>query len=198
MTERVPVASPTSKRKLEVRATELLLKFSPSVLRGEGAMDIEQFFELDLPQLPPLKGLKTGYADLAQIGYHIGAMGVTDASSMESLVDKRLADRVDVVGRRVLRATVGHEACHCLLHVPSLRQFRSVVSQDGPLFRSRHDIEAYRDPEWQAWGLCGALLMPYAPFKKMLEGGSGVQELAEFFDVNPAFVRRRKCFLGLQ
>jgi Zn-dependent peptidase ImmA (M78 family) len=52
-------------------------------------------------------------------------------------------------------------------------------------------VPLYRNPEWQAWRFAGALLMPEAPFKVLMERGYTKGDLADHFQVNPSFVDTR-------
>ncbi len=193
---KVPKVPPLSKEKIELRAEMLLKRFDPDGLSGKRDVDIERIFEMDIETLPDLRGLKTGAWDLSAWGCPAGTFGCTDAAEKVSWIDNEVYKQTGTVGRRFLRSTMGHETGHCILHVPSLQLFKSLFNH-GPLYRPRQALKAYEDPEWQAFGFSGALLMPRGVAKKMFQAGASLEHMADFFDVNPAFVRSRMKFLGL-
>jgi hypothetical protein len=59
------------------------------------------------------------------------------------------------------RSTAIHELAHAILHVPLVRR-RSMLSRDTSVCRrvERGQLPQASDPEWQAWALAGAILMP--------------------------------------
>jgi len=189
MTNKVPVVPPLSKKKIESLAEKILQHFDPDGFSGARPVDIESFFEFDLKNIKGLGGLKTGYQDLSALG--LSVYGYTDASLKTSLVHSNLSDDNTPAGYRMFRSTVAHESAHCVLHIPVLF-FKSILLTGAGVYRAeRHDIPAYLDPEWQAWTLGGALLMPRHLIGEYYRNGSSIYELAEIFDVNPAFVRGR-------
>jgi uncharacterized protein DUF955 len=56
------------------------------------------------------------------------------------------------------RATVMHELGHAILHVPIIRTMANAEPQ--PPAADAVPLPAFNDPEWQAWALAGAILMP--------------------------------------
>lgn len=176
----------TSKNEIEISAGLLLKNFQPSALQKPEAVDVESFYEIIVPNK---YGITTGYGNLGP-----GILGYTDASLKVSFVDSSLSDGEDTPTRRLYRSTVAHEIKHCITHVQVLNLFRSICKNeaDEALYRrEKKNIKAYEDPEWQAWFFAGAFLMPRHHILKLFERGCSIQELAEIFDVNPAFVRWR-------
>jgi len=196
MSNKVPIVPPLSKEQIETHAAALIKQFDPTGFSGNYSVDIERIFEFDLKTLPGLKELKTGYRDLSQMGHRV--FGYTDAWLKVSFIHAELVDSTDQVTQRVFRATVAHESAHCIQHVGVLNLFSSVLADGATLFRAeRKDIPAYLDPEWQAWALAGALLMPRHRLLSLYHEGASEYEMATVFDVNPAFIKRRMKALKL-
>lgn len=157
--DKVPVVRPLSRVKIENLAMNILREFQPEALRGKflQPVNVEAIFEI---YIPGQVDVKTGYTDLSRlIGSEI--LGYTNAAKKVSFVDCSLSDATERAALRRFRSTVGHEGGHCLLHVPLLQAFRSLSLKGEGLYRvSRSDIEAYQDPEWQAWEFARAIMMP--------------------------------------
>jgi len=189
---KVPIVAPLSRKQIEEDARVFLKKFS-SALKYPSSVDVEKIYEIILPKI--IDGLNTGYVDLSKIGPNV--MGYTDASKKVSYVDIKLyelsIERPRSVEARRFRATVAHEIGHCFYHIHQLETFKSFSgNEDGVFLRAyRSEIPAYRDPEWQAWEYASALLMPSQHVFTLLSQGKDIYELAEIFDVNPAFVKAR-------
>lgn len=193
---KVPPVPGLSRKKIEAKAVSLLREFQPEALRGECPVDIEQIFEFYIPEHC---GIDTGYTDLSFLGS--GVLGYTDASKKISYVDKTLIDPKDIVTERRCRATVGHETGHCIYHVSILNFFKSSLSKDDStgLYRAeRTEIKAYQDPEWQAWEFARAILMPSHLICNYHERNYSIRDMAESFDLNPAFVEVRLKTLKIE
>lgn len=189
---KVPVVPGLSKMQIEAKATAILREIQPEVLLGNGPVEIEEFYEF---YIPDYYGIKTHYTDLSPLGADI--LGYTDASKKLSYVDKTLSDSEDAPIVRRFRATVGHEAGHCIYHVAVLNSFRSssMRAESEGLYRAEYaQVKPYENPEWQAWEFARAFLMPRPLVIRCCEKGWSVRDMADFFDVNPAFmeVRLRK------
>ncbi len=183
---RVPVVPGLSRNDIEYAAVLLLQQIGQQeALQGKCPVDIEEIFEF---YIPDSLGIKTGYTDLSRLGNNI--LGYTDASEKISLVDKTLIDADDNPTLRRCRATIAHESGHCLQHVAILNIFKSLSSRgDERLYRAeRTEIPAYRDPEWQAWEFARACLMPRSLIMKYHSKGYSLEDMAECFDLNPAFI----------
>lgn len=195
MKQVVPVVPPLSRNKIESLVNSLFKEVQPDALLGKEPVDVEKIFEF---YIPDKYGIATGYTDLSQYGY--GTLGYTDASVKTSDVDESLINSDEIVTIRRCRATIGHEIGHCILHVPVFRIFRSSCKEEAALYRiDRNLIKPYNDPEWQAWEVAMACLMPYPVIIKCLDSKYSVFDIAECFDVNPAFVKTRlgKLKIGL-
>lgn len=188
--DKVPVVRPLSRIRIENRALSILQEFQPDALSGKfpQPVDVEAIYEIYIPNQVEVI---TGYTDLCSIlGPEI--LGYTNAATKVSFVDSSLSDATDRATLRRFRATVEHEGGHCLLHVPLLQFFKSLSLKGEGLYRAkRSEIEPFRDPEWQAWAFAGAIMMPKPLVADYHERGFALNEMADQFDVNPAFVRVR-------
>jgi hypothetical protein len=175
---------------IELAAENLLHLYQPDMMERVGIFDVEQFFEFELQadtQIEPV------CADLPN-----GVDGYTDTLGMKCFISKDLWDcGDDVVRRRRLRSTMAHEIGHCYLHVPDARQNRQMQQVFGKDAASPFelydpdDLQAYEDPEWQAWRFASALLMPQDSFRRAVQHGWTVRQLRDGFDVNGAYVLKR-------
>ncbi|MFA6348677.1 MAG: ImmA/IrrE family metallo-endopeptidase [Candidatus Paceibacterota bacterium] len=178
-----------SKIEIDNSAVSFLSEFQPTAIKEPGAIDVADLFEIVIPER---YRIKTGYTDLSPLGP--GVLGYTDAALKISFVDSSLSDAEDTPTRRLYRSTVAHEMKHCIKHVQILNIFRSICKDkdDVSLYRrEKRNIKPYEDPEWQAWIFAGALLMPRHHILGLYNGGYSIEEMANIFDVNPAFVRSR-------
>jgi Zn-dependent peptidase ImmA (M78 family) len=196
MENKVPVVPPMSRIRIEEKSKEILIAILPEALDSEEPVDIEHIFEIELPKMFP--GLKTGYYDLSIKGQ--GVLGYTSASEKVCLVDIGLYDLTCIENARDtdlrrFRSTVGHEVAHCICHYPYLKVFESfntsISSTSLMRIEKRIDIKPYQDPEWQAWEMAGALLMPMARIEKDLSQRLSIQKIAEKYEVNPSFAEAR-------
>lgn len=188
----VPGQSYTS---IDALAQGVLSSFQPEALAGEESVNIELLFEQFVPlHLEERYGVPfiTEYTDLSSVGGP-ELLGFTDAKRGCAVVDSALVDSTSPIELRRGRSTIAHECGHCLVHVPVVRSFLSVISRDeAQLFRmKRTDLQAFVDPEWQAWAFARALLMPTQVVKLLQSQRRSERYLADFFSVNPAFVRSR-------
>jgi len=193
---KVPVVPPMGRVTIERKTTAFLgANFSKAITEAS-PVDIEYLFELLLPKY--IKGLRTGYFDLSFLGP--GVMGYTSANKKVCLVDKLLFDlatRLDAKKSdiRRFRATVSHEVSHAICHYPYLNFFESFNVNAGSIglmrIEKRKDIPAYKDPEWQAWEMAGSLLMPKTRVIQDINLGRDKYEIADIYNVNPAFAQQR-------
>lgn len=196
LNSKVPIVPARSRKKLQEMANQFRQKWSQYPDRS-GPVEVDYFFEIILPKQ---YGITTDYDDLSKYGAGLEILGFTDAAMKTSYVSSSLLDATGVAESRRFRATTGHEIGHCVVHVPYLCKFSSVARSDGVgLFRaSRSDIPAYHDPEWQAWEFCDELLMPTQHLMALICKGATTADLAEEFDVNPAYIRTRLSKLKIK
>jgi len=191
--DKVPVVPPKSRRDIEKLADSILRAFQPEALTGifPTPVDVEGIYEL---YIPAVVNVQTGYGDLSTLLGRTDVLGFTHAPQKISLVDKSLSDAQEKATNRRFRATAGHEGGHCLIHVPLLQLFKSISINLGEevLYReSRTKLRAFEDPEWQAWEFARALIMPRSLVIDYHERGFTIEEMANCFEVNPAFLRVR-------
>lgn len=198
MDEKVPVIHKTSWNRINEEATNLLEEYQPDALTGKEPVEIDGLFDFDLPEIMLERHgivLKTGVTDLSIYQGGVGKLlGITDAKSGICLIDKSVYETDDPVQIRRGRATMAHETYHCLCHVPRMLTF---ISGSNDSFREafprmlKSEVRPFEDPEQQAWKFAQMLMMPKAAIQRFLKEGRDEFWMAEFFDVNPAFVRVR-------
>jgi hypothetical protein len=151
--------------------------------------DVERFFDCELEGRT---GIEPVYESLGG-----GLEGYTDTAGMKCVICSELASYGKNDGqRRRLRATLAHEIGHCFLHVEDSQRARTMLkflhdeSVSQQMYR-QEDLQAYENPEWQAWRFAGALLMPECCIRAAVNNKWSVQMMSRGFDVNPAFVKVR-------
>lgn len=195
MNRKVVIASPRSGAQIDLQMQNIVQKFQPDALLRPTSFDIEGFFEFHLEEI---SGVVSAYRELP-----LGVDGYTDSDTMESVVSAELIDTDDLVTRRRGRSTIAHESVHAIIHVPEfrakkswLRSLHETKNDNLRLFR-QEQVEMFRNPEWQAWRGAKGLLMPIVSVYQAAQKGYRLPELAEIYDVNPAFVKSRFKELGL-
>lgn len=186
----VPVVPPLRTIQIESRAEDIIKRLYPDAWSGKTPVPVDHFFEIILPET---LGIRTCYTNLE--GFGVSAQGYTNSTSKVSMVDSRISDDSTKHGKRYFRSTVGHESGHCVLHVPLQSWQQSLQMAGVGMKRERSTMEAYEDPEWQAWKFCEAFCMPrHLMQKKVRDWGTtptAIKALADFFDVNESFIRTR-------
>ena len=145
------IAEPIQRIKLRAIATKLR---ELSGYSDELPFPIVKFVEHQMPLLFP--------------GFHLEIMPISyflpDIHGETSVNERAIRIREDVYHRAIRgfgrdRMTMAHEASHyALLVAKGLKLYRSFEGAD---------IEAFRDPEWQAKALAGELLCPFHLIKGM-------------------------------
>ena len=191
MADKLIPARPRSNADIEAEAMRIIRRYQPEVLGGKKPFDIELFFDCDLEDLTDIG---TGYRDL-----EAGIYGYTDTERMECVISTDLMD--NKCQERFRRSTMAHEVGHVVLHVDDYRvqraTLRSVHGNDHLRAYRAEQIVLYKNPEWQAWRFASAILMPEMPFREVVSEGCDEWELANLFNINPAFVRTRAKFLKI-
>jgi hypothetical protein len=182
-----------SGRDIDGIAEAVIRKFQPEVLAGEVQFDIERFAEIDLE-------------DAYGFTYHVSdelpheIFGVTNCIERKVWINAELTESNNM---RLLRSTAAHETAHCIIHAPqieragALKIFRQTKTDDSPKLYRKDDVPVFKNPEWQAHRFAGALLMPAGPVVQLARTGAGVLDMAEQFNVHPAFVKSRLRALKL-
>ena len=193
----VPIVPRMKSAQIEAKALAILKNYCPKVLRSDMPTPVDAIFELYIPEK---LNIRTYYTSLEDYGV-TNAEGYTNARQRISIVDRRLIDDSSLCGRRRCRATSGHEAGHCFLHVSLNRWQQSLQIVGMGMKRERSDLKPYEDPEWQAWRFCHALCMPAQAVKRAVQRygveEDGISAMMERFDMNRSFVYARLRMLKI-
>jgi IrrE N-terminal-like domain len=148
MNSYVPAVEPLSKRLIERDATFVLMKYYPDLLCEPGIFPVLEFFDHILKDE---FHLDSGVELLSD-----GIEGMTwpDGRVLVSEETYEGADRG--IGRP--RFTIMHECYHGIKHRQQIK--KALVDTGELVLYRRQNIEAFRDPEWQANWFAGAILMP--------------------------------------
>lgn len=178
-----------SGKQIDALATKLIRSHQPAVLEGTKAFDVHRFVDTKLEDLTEVTPIYSN-----ELPFEI--YGLTDSANKQVIIQEDLAN--DASSVNFFRSTLAHEAGHCFMHVPQLQKlnrtqiFKQAKSDDSiHLYRKDGSIPIYRNPEWQAWRFAGALLMPEAPLRAMLNGGASLFDIADHFEVNFPFLKAR-------
>lgn len=189
MPHSVTLVRPRSGKEIEEFAVGLVAAFQPEALRTVTKFDVERFFDCELESQT---GVEPTYHSLGE-----GLDGYTDSAELKCVICAELTNYGDNdAQRRRLRATLAHEIGHCFLHVADARRAQTRLkflhdeSADLELYK-QEELNAYENPEWQAWRFAGALLMPVGSVRLAVDNDWSVQMMSRGFDVNPAFVKVR-------
>lgn len=188
MGKRIVIVEAVSREQLEFEAQQMLKRVQPECLTKALAVNIEDFYENHLPEIADVT---SDYQKLDD-----GLLGLTNPHTKSVIVSTDLVDSDLLQERRRGRATIAHESDHAIRHIS---QYRRVVgymnsincSPNGLILHRQEDIKPFYNPEWQSWWWAKAFLMPLPIFLRLYKSGCSEYELAEIFDVNPAFVRTR-------
>lgn len=93
------------------------------------------------------------------------------------------------------RATAAHELGHAVLHVPYIRKQRGLGREKALVRVARARLEAFRDPEWQAWAFAGCLLIPRASIQAL--GDCSPAEISRIHGVSAQFTAAHMARLKL-
>lgn len=175
---------------IESAAENVIRIYQPDILVRGGPFDVESFFEFEL-------AAATGVEPVCD-QLPAGIDGCTDSNEMKCYISKDLWEcENDDIKRRRLRSTMAHEIGHCYLHVPDAirnREYQQVFGKSqgsGFNLYNPDDLQAYENPEWQAWRFASALLMPQECFRRAVGHGWTKRQLRDGFDVNRAYVQKR-------
>lgn len=190
MSKRIFIVAPIGREQLEIEAQNQLREFQPECLVKPTAVDAETFFECELPKIANV------FADYREIPD--GIFGWSDSERMEVIVSIDLIESDSLVDRRRGRATIPHECYHAIKHIPQYRRkqqlLKSINNGKDLLFRQEYrqeEIKPYYNPEWQSWWWAKAFMMPLHIVQQLFNQGYTAYDMAEIFDLNPAFVKIR-------
>jgi len=185
---------PMSGAQIDSIAAALVRSYQPVVLAGGKAFDIHRFVDTKLEDMTGVTPIYS--ADLPSEIY-----GLTDSAENQVVIQEELAN--DILSEKFFRSTLAHETGHCFIHVPQLQKINRTqvfrqAKDDGIQLYRKGDIPLFCNPEWQAWRFAGALLMPEAPLRLMLNDGAELPEIAKALEVNIAFLKTRLKALKIQ
>lgn len=186
MSKRIVIVAPAGREQIENEAQQILKQYQPECLIKPTAVDVETFFECHLPKIA---GVTADYRKVEP-----GIFGWTDSERMEVVISLDLIESESVVDRRRGRATIPHECDHAIRHIPQYRRkqqlLKSVNNGSGLLYR-QDEVKPYYNPEWQSWWWAKAFMMPLHIVQGLFNQGYSAYDMAEIFDLNPAFVKIR-------
>jgi len=160
----VPVVAPMKKREIENRVHRLLAAVSPKTLESPGPTPMEEIAEFSAP-------LHLGYSfEPRDLGHALGMM--IPGKPPEVLLDLSTYEDLLLEMHRA-RFTAAHETGHADLHAHQLVDAMvSMRPGQGTLYRRpRRELQAFRDPEWQANYYAGCMLIPGATLLPLLRQG---------------------------
>lgn len=184
--EQVFSMPPVSMAVIEVLGETVLGQLAPGHLAEPQPLDVLTLVDYHLP----LVGIHVMPASAEELGNRYGATDPAGSGEINILIEETLWDDFVYRGQRerMARSTVMHELCHAILHVPVIR--RRLRSKASDLLLSRHargSLRAYCDPEWQAWALCGAIMMPRRTLQQL--DSFNPATVAAHYHVNETFAR---------
>jgi hypothetical protein len=167
--EMVVAMPPMSMRCLETLAEAVVGQFQPSALIAPEPIALADWVDRLLPPF----GVHVSPAGAEELDGRVAATYPSGNAESEILVLEYIWHEIVSDPRAYFsKATVMHEIAHAILHVPVLRQISRAPESEFALAPVRRGaIPAYADPEWQAWTLAGAIMMP-RPTLAMLDDRS--------------------------
>ena len=156
--ETVIAMPPLSLTCLELLGETVVGTFQPEALAVPQPIRVREWMDELLPRF----GVHVMPASYEELGDHVAVTYAAGESESEILVSPWIYDNLhDEERPHFARATVIHELAHAILHVPMLRaRSTSAVESPGAIRVERKRLREESDPEWQAWALAGAILMP--------------------------------------
>jgi Zn-dependent peptidase ImmA (M78 family) len=159
--EEILAVAPRSIENIELLADRVVSSFSMDVIEGLAHFDVVMFCESVLPDSHQVE-----FAVVPDAQVSSSSEGYFDGYKVcvpESVYRQACKDE----GRS--RFTLSHEASHGMLHVPEVRLWRRSPASVGWMRKGTSSYVRYRDPEWQANRLAGALLMPARPLLQIMK-----------------------------
>lgn len=152
MDEKVPRVPGLSRQDLVELGDELLRSLQPEALRCPTPVDVRKLVDSKLEEVLGIHVYPVHPADLP-------ADAEASTSGERILVRKDQYDLLREGGPMGLRAraTIAHELGHAILHSPMLADTETAKRVT---LVPRRELKAYEDPEWQAWTLAQAFLIP--------------------------------------
>jgi IrrE N-terminal-like domain len=176
-----------SLRCIEQLGETVVRHFQPSALDAPAPIDVRDWVDRLLPPF----GVHVMPASCDELGERAATTYPAGRDESEILVEEWIFNDLAIDPRpHFARATVMHELAHAILHVPILRTLARAPEHELALARAdAASVPAYSDPEWQAWALAGAILMPHRTIA-MLEVQTA-RTLADAYIVSEKFAAVR-------
>ena len=185
--ETVIAMPPLSLACLELLGETVVATFQPEALITPQPIRVREWMDDLLPRF----GVHVMPASYEELGDHVAVTYAAGDSESEILVSAWIYENLaDEERPHFARATVIHELGHAILHVPLLRH-RGASSLDSPasIRVERKRLRSESDPEWQAWALAGAILMPRRTIAMLPEATRS--SVADAFYVSEKFAAAR-------
>ena len=183
--ELVPAVTPLSVWEIERRAEKFLEEYQEDMLRRPMPLDVAGLVDY-LPQ----HRISVSPASAEELGPQVEAIATWEQfPEIEILMLEEQWRALFERGEQTHRAhaTLPHELAHGVLHAEQLH-----ISETGPKalalrVTKRSNLEAFRDPEWQAWTWAGFVLMP----RRILVDLDCLEPeyVSEVYDVSPEMAR---------
>ena len=140
---------------LEALGETVVSTFQPEALSRPQPIKVREWIDDLLPRF----GIHVMPASYEELGERVAVTYAAADAESEILVSPWIYDNLaDEERPHFARSTVIHELAHAILHVPLLRNPRDGCREIAK--RDRRQLAEASDPEWQAWALAGAILMP--------------------------------------
>jgi Zn-dependent peptidase ImmA (M78 family) len=154
--ETVFAMPPLSLEYLEALGETVVSTFQPEALFTPQPIKVREWIDDLLPRF----GIHVMPASYEELGERVAVTYAAAEAESEILVSPWIYENLaDEERPHFARSTVIHELAHAILHVPLLRN-RSDGSGELTTRLERRRLAEASDPEWQAWALAGAILMP--------------------------------------
>ena len=154
--ETVIAMPPLSLEYLEALGETVVSTFQPEALLTAQPIKVREWIDDLLPRF----GIHVMPASYEELGERVAVTYAAADAESEILVSPWIYENLaDEERPHFARSTVIHELAHAILHVPLLRN-RSDGSGELTTRLDRRRLAEVSDPEWQAWALAGAILMP--------------------------------------
>lgn len=191
--ETVIAMPPLSLKCLELLGETVVGTFQPEALYTPQPIRVPEWIDRLLPRF----GIHVMPASYEELGDHVAVTYPSGESESEILVSPWIYDNLaDEERPHFARSTVIHELAHAILHVPLLRGRITTSPPDSAMARvDRRQLSESNDPEWQAWAMAGAILMP----RRMIETlpDRSPRSIADTFFVSEKFAAVRLERLAL-
>jgi Zn-dependent peptidase ImmA (M78 family) len=183
--ETVIAMPPLSLEYLETLGETVVGTFQPEALSGPQPIKVREWIDDLLPRF----GIHVMPASYEELGERVAVTYAAANAQSEILVSPWIYDNLaDEERPHFARSTVIHELAHAILHVPLLRD-RSAGSREMAKRLERRQLAEASDPEWQAWAMAGAILMPRRTIAMLPDRSP--RSVAEAFFVSQKFAEVR-------